>query len=278
MTYREESTKDVAERLSIAELVAVYENTEAEIRASFATISAATDRLTALFSGKFDVRLKGGHGQFAEIARIDFKEPDTTIAELRRDIWGALIDRSQVRRAMSIAAWDALQSKIRNDVPPPINADTLQGLIDQFKRDTPAMLEAAVHEVFNLLRPPGSRFKTNTEFELGERVILSRYIEPQWTGGRWRVAYGCEQNLIALENVFAMVAGELPRDKGSPYSDLSLAIQKPQGACIGETALCSFKGHKNGTLHLRFKRMDLVQKLNVIAGGNRLKPTQEVAE
>jgi Domain of unknown function (DUF4942) len=38
-----------------------------------------------------------------------------------------------------------------------------------------------------------------------------------------------------------------------------------------------FKAHRNGTLHLTFKRPDLVAKLNAIAGGKSLRGNRKPA-
>jgi hypothetical protein len=56
--------------------------------------------------------------------------------------------------------------------------------------------------------------------------------------------------------------------------DLQTAIKaiRIDQPCHGETDLFEFRGHKNRNLHLRFKRPDLVARLNAIAGGAVLKP------
>ena len=59
--------------------------------------------------------------------------------------------------------------------------------------NTSTFIEEAVHEVFEFLRPRNSRYKTNTEFEIGKRVILIA-VENKWAvafawiiKGRFRV-------------------------------------------------------------------------------------------
>jgi hypothetical protein len=49
--------------------------------------------------------------------------------------------------------------------------------------NTSTFIEEAVQEVFEYLRPRNSRYKTNTEFEIGKRVILSWAVERKWDGG-----------------------------------------------------------------------------------------------
>ena len=177
---------------------------------------------------------------------------------------------------MSIADWTAFERQINDGEPPPIDVPTISGMIDQFRADIPDMLQKAVKEVFEWLRPPGSRYKTNTEYEIGERVVLGWMVRREL--GRWRVNYDREQNLLALENVFAIIGGQVPQQAGY-YSAISTAIRACEGgACHGATDLVEFRGYGNGNLHLRFRRMDLVRRLNAVAGGARLKPPEPRAE
>lgn len=269
-TWRPESEEDrMSPRLDLAKLVEIYQQSETEIRMSFARIGGAMGRLTneGLGGRYLHLKTKYDRGGFDWIGQLD-----EVITELRRDVWRTLIDRAQLRRFMSIKAWDDLTKQIDDEEPPQISIENLEAMVAQFRDEAPAMLKAAVEEVFNFLRPPRSEYKTNTEFEIGERAVLNYYIEPGWS--TWHIDYRHQQQLIALENVFRMVAGQLPREDGNHYSDLQAAIHalprsKP---CVGETEFFAFKGFKKGTLHLRFKRMDLVARLNAIAGGARLKP------
>ncbi len=60
------------------------------------------------------------------------------------------------------------------------------------------------------LRPPRSKYKTNTEFELGKKVILVWQIEKGWSRGMFRVNYHREKYITALDNVFHMIDGKVP--------------------------------------------------------------------
>ena len=58
------------------------------------------------------------------------------------------------------------------------------------------------------------------------------------------------------------------------YGALHDAINgSPDGT--GETPLFGFRAHKNGTLHLRFLRADLLARFNQIVGGAALRPTED---
>jgi hypothetical protein len=276
MTWAEPEDGALVEHNTVEELVRVYEKAEADIRSGFALVVCAMASLNAtVAAGKSDLYLRTRHDRQG-IARFD--DPDEHLVQLRRDVWRTLIERMQVRRAMSIAAWDKLQRQVNDEDPPAITADNLHDMIAQFREDIPAMLKAAVDEVFDWLRPHGGRYKTNSEFEIGERVVLTGVVSRGF-GRTWGTQYNSrDQHLIALENVFYMVAGT-PRPEGGYYSDIAAAIKTIPNdqPCVGGTPMFEFRGFKNGNLHLKFRRPDLVAKLNAIAGGNRLKPAPAAA-
>jgi hypothetical protein len=129
-------------------------------------------------------------------------------------------------------------------------------------------LEEAVQEVFEYLRPPRSHLKTNTEFEIGRKVILSWIVEKGWNRGRFKINYHREKYITALQNVFQMLDGKGPvKSYNGELHDF--ITDSPDGK--GETPYFRFKGYQNGNLHLEFKRPDLVARLNAVAGGNRLR-------
>jgi len=269
----------VIERATIEELARAYEEAEAKIVAAFGVVADSLRLIhRALYDDGSSPRGQGitciTVNRFRRES-VDFGETDFAIEELRRDAWRTLINRSRVRMAMSVAAWNELSSKIEHGTPLPITVENVMGVIDALRADVPKMLEDAVREVFGALRPPGSRYKTNTEFELSERVVLAHWIEAankytfRWTPNHYRV-----QDFITLNNVFNLLDGKLLDGDGPYYGELGTAISKTPAdvQCHGETEYFEYRGYRNGNLHLRFKRLDLVKKLNTIAGGLTLKP------
>jgi len=56
---------------------------------------------------------------------------------------------------------------------------------------------------------------------------------------------------------------------GDMTTQIQATIQDKKDTCETEYFKC--KWYMKGTLHLEFKRMDLVEKLNKMVGGNRLR-------
>lgn len=268
-------SNDIATRATVEEMVACYDRTVAALRAGYELIDGALCDFGAAFQnggGRYSV------GSSRRSSDVTFEDPGPAIVEIRRSAWRAVVERLKVRRMMSIKKWKELSEKLDRDEPPVFTVELVMGLAKQVASDGPEMIRESVVEVFDFLRPPQSRFKTNTEFALGKRVILSGTVESYWCS-KWHVRDWCQQRLIALENVFALCDGKPGAEIAGYYSAMASAIQEiPRDKpCVGETCYFKFKGHKNGTLHIEFKRPDLVRKLNAIAGGNRLVPVGQDA-
>ena len=275
MTFVTADEAVVAESLPVDALVRTYEQAELSIRAGFSQIAGALDSLDTTFAlGGHSPHLRTGGRRYD--SGFNFADPTDAIRELRRDCWQTLVERTQIRRIMSIKAWDAFSKELADGEPPPITIETVSGMLAGLKADIPDMLKAAVDEVFNFLRPHYDRFKTNTQLAIGERVVLEGYVETGY-GRTWCVRHCYQQNLLALENVFRMLDGKVQSERAGHWSDLENAIRvcPADGPCVGQTEYFEFKGYKKQTLHLKFRRMDLVRKLNAMAGGRRLTPTGE---
>ncbi len=255
--HRDLKGTEVADRQTVEELVESYASSEASIMSSFAEVARA---LKAIDTGP-------------NFRNVNFEEPKTLIESLRRGAWQEIVARAEVRKVMSVKAWQELNQKLDREEPLPINVANVSGFIEQLKMDVPEMLTEAVHEAFDFLRPHWNRFKTNSQFEIGRKVILDYALESGYGGSHWRITTHWDQKFIALENVFAMLDRKLKTQAPKThYSALSNAVRESGPDCHGATDLFEFKGYKRGTLHLTFRRPDLVARLNATAGGNRLKP------
>jgi len=250
----------LTEHTTIADMVRVYQEAEADIRAGFGLVKRGMERVN----------------ESTRLRDVDVDNPDETASELRRAFWRSMVTKLQMERAMSVKQWNEFDQKLRHDAPPPVTVEIVEGMVRQFRADLPEMLQRSVKEMFEWLRPRDSEYKTNSEYEIGKRVVLNGVIRRGYLD-HWDVNYHYEQDLRALENVFLLCDCRVVREKASHYSDLSLSIKAcpVSGPCRGETEYFRFSGYKKGTIHLEFKRPELVAKLNAIAGGMRLKPSAE---
>jgi hypothetical protein len=258
----------LAPRLTIEEIVRVYNECVAQIRGGYAMVSAAEQRLNDVFvmEGRGSISAARNH-------RISFANPSDALMEVRHAVWSSIIERLEVRRMMSVARARELDEQLRQHKMPEITHETVAQLLKGFFQNLDKMLEEAVEEVFDWLRPPRSEYKSNSEYEVPRKVVLGHIAEP-WGKfhNRWSVSYGgyADTRLTALENVFSALDGQGKITK-THYSAISTVIRSEGYAGEGETPYFKFRTFHNGNMHMWMKRADLLARFNQIAGGKRLR-------
>ncbi len=259
----------LAARLPINALVDVYEQAAKDIRDGFALISRAQDKLSEAFVTD-RIRVDGDR-----FNRIDFDDVQPSINKLERELWGIMVGRLEIGQFMSVEAHKKLGEQLDRGELPALTRENVRAMAEGFRQQLPDMLKESVEEVFRMLTPSPvwDKFKTNNREIVGKRVILERTIDVScFSFMGYRVYYHREDSLRALENVFSSLDGKGQISKGY-YSELSGAIKAcpNDGPCEGETTYFKFKGYNRGTLHITFKRLDLVKRLNEVAAGQNLK-------
>lgn len=259
---------DLVPRETLSAMVASYKLAAIEIAQAYTLLDEAQTRLRADFLDapgyRFDTNPRTTYDRVGE------KAIQAVMGTLKRDAWAVILQRMEIRKILSIKRREELDRQISSgEGLPEVSEENILAMFESAAAKVSTYLEEAVKEVFEYLRPPHSSFKTNTEFEIGKRVILSWMVEKAWNRGKFRPNYNREKYLTALDNVFQMLEGKghVKTFHGQLYDAI---IESADGS--GETDYFKFRCYLNGNLHLEFKRLDLVAQLNAIAGGNRLKP------
>jgi len=245
---------ELTRQLSVPELVGAYEQTAGNIQEAFRLLREAEAQLAETFSGKYFINFDGVHDL----------DPKKILIRIRKQVWRSLLLRAGIQKVMSIKRRQELENRLEN-VDAEITQELVYDIFAGMAVQMPDMLKESAKEVFDILRRGAhvsNHHKTNVKnarFALGEKVILVGYANDHqwyWSG---------RDNLNAVDRMFHLLDG-----KGAPdgyYSELADAVNSRSK---GETEYFSFIKYKNGNLHLTFKRMDLVQRLNAIAGGEGL--------
>lgn len=276
--HRTPGQDDLARRQTIRDLVAAYSGAVEKFHTAYTLIADGEQLINAAFNlAQTDHHAITLRGRRWEAAVCD---PATVLENLRRDVWRAVVDRLEIRGMLSIHRAAELDDQLEKGELPELTEEAVWGFANALLARLPEMLEEAVQEVFEFLRPRGGsragKLKTNSEFEVPRRVILDWMVEIHgFSGHPFHVAYGRgnerdpEKRLTALDNVFSALDGRGQIQKGY-RSELTEAINaSPDGT--GETRYFRFRACKNRSLHLEFKRVDLLDRFNQIAGGRRLR-------
>lgn len=267
-------------------MVASYERSRALIIEGFASIAAAREEFKQHFAlgGSRTDRLSVNAHKHSHHSIDD--SPDHALEELKHKGWSVIVDRLELKKVMSAGRWHELQKQLDEGELPEITHDSVSqfGLLHINPRSLESMMKEAIVEVYRWLRPGNyDRYKRNGRFEIPERMALTWVVERQYLGSGFHVRYGSGRPndpsvmLLALENVFNWLDGKGQVAK-SHKSEIEQAIEKcTVRENLGTTPLFEFRCYKNNSLHIRFLRMDLVKRLNEIAGGLNLRGDEDGA-
>lgn len=263
-------------RMTVQAMVGAYKQAEVKIRDAFQSLMDAEQTLKAAFgdtSYRFDLdsAIRNRHGSF--------ERPEETLEYLRRDVWRSLVDKMGIRQILSTKRLEQLDRQIEKGQDeeghklPAIEEANVLAMMEGTAMQAESMVREMVREVYEMLTPQRSAYKTNEKCReaVGLKVIKTGWIRPQWHGGKFEVDHYHHDQIRAVNKVFYALdnrANEANRE--SYHGQLADAISKADRG-VGETEFFRFKCYGNGNLHLEFKRPDLVQRLNQIAGAGTVR-------
>lgn len=251
------------------QLLEEYKGALAKAKTGVSLLHEAKKLMATAFGGKDSVLPQG----FTDFSLEDLPRMVQAIETLmRRNFWGYVADKTEIRKIMSIKRRDELDKQIYYDtetlLPEPTEKSVFDFLNSNLGR-AKEFAEEAVMEVFNFLRPRKSvhQFKTNDEFMIGPKVLRERVMDVAYIA---RVAFGYEKHLWAMDNLFRLLDGKpVPKYPDDLVTTINTACQQNRDSAENDYA--RFRWYKKGSMHIEFKRLDLVAKLNEIAGKALLK-------
>lgn len=250
-TYRDPSdTTAVAARLSIAERCAQCRKAKESLLAAIALLA--------------DVPLANDH----EI-RSQFGNPVDACLYVERVFWQRFVEDTGVKSMMSIKKREELDRQLYPDrcrrfhdqsaALPPFEEAQVYAFFDAICRGAGDMIKDAIREVFEWLRPANRHYKTNDDFMIGRKVILS-YMAEHYTG----VNYHRRAEVDALGNVLHMLDGRGVRKHPDTLSN-AISNAWRNGDTFEDEYLIA-KKFANQNAHLTFKRPDLIAQINASSG------------
>jgi len=255
----------VIKRESLTEMVDSYNQACRNVDQAFELLEVAKIRLESSF---------GGYG-FDCISLMRYhNKPDEIKSQLKKAAWETLLDRIEIKKVMSNKAIDELHKSFENikDIPE-ITLTSLNEIIMGMLENAPEYAKGMYKEAYEILMPGNNQndeYKTNKKNarrSLGKKVIITWVVEISY-GGRYGIMGSrSEERLLCVDKVFHILDGKgIPKGYRSPLIDA--IVQTETGRDYGETEYFKFRCCKNRNLHLEFKRMDLVEKLNRVAGNS----------
>lgn len=192
-------------------------------------------------------------------------------------------DKEDSKKGMKINCWKVLFSRIKNLLPageiskiekqladgnvPEFTETNIHKLMFSFITRGDEFKKQMIEDVFDFLRPRRTGLKTNQRTALKEKAIIPGIIEHNkyWT----HLSSYREDHVWDMDKVFHLLDGAgVPKYPGNLVTKVREAMSEKKWQT--ETEYFECRWHKNGNLHIRFKRMDLVLEINKIAGCDKL--------
>ena len=189
---------------------------------------------------------------------------------MQNSYWRKIVQLADIERCMSLKDQEALRRQLEQNELPPLTADNVEAFIAKIKTDLPDMVDRAIGEVFEALRPGCSyrEYITNQKnaFVIGKRVIHTYGVDSGYSRlNGLRLNYRAEPFFRSLDSVFHLLEGKLPPTyPGGAVTQMR--TQLDAGQTSGEVEYWKWKAFQNGNVHIEFKRLDLLAQLNVICG------------
>lgn len=257
----------VIKRDALLILVKNYKDAINDVKTAFALLERASKTLQTTFGENY--------ASFSLVPQMRYESTYEAMHKyIKKEAWRTLIDRFEFKKFMSSKKINKLDESLASNTIPDIEVSTVLEIIEGMSNDIQDNLVDMVREVMDILTPGKNQWdkyatnKKNSISKLGNKVILEWCIE--FFYDRFQVTETGYKRLMCIEKVFHTLDGKgVPKGYRSPLIDAINATRFESPA--GETDYFIYKCHKNNNLHLEFKRIDLVDQINLLASeGNTL--------
>lgn len=180
-------------------------------------------------------------------------------SELDISMWRRAFDLTGFKQLMDAQAVDEFEKSLY-PTPPEFTEGTIRATFIDLRMNAESMFRRGVFNVFRYL---SDDYRTNARepFRIGRKVVMSGMVCSSYkAGGHLRINYGSHSSdkLNDLDRVVQTLDGQVFQ----PHilrSAMDLVFEQGE---VFENSYYRAKAYKNGNLHLEFKRLDLLEKVN----------------
>lgn len=187
-------------------------------------------------------------------ARINESQEDLR-RTLDSNLWNRAFDLTGFKQLMDAQAVAEFQRSLTPN-PPEFTEATIRATFIDLRMNADSMFQRGVFNVFRYL---SNDYRTNAAepFRIGSKVIMEWMVGPSYRKGLC-LRSGATDRINDLDRVFQTLDGKPFQPRGLT-SAMDAAFEVRQ---VFENDLYRAKAFKKGTLHLEFKRQDLLDKVN----------------
>ena len=196
------------------------------------------------------------HGQYLMPRGALMQEDDARIrAELDTSMWRRAFDMTGFKQLMDAQAVAEFEKSL-SPRPPEFTDATIRATFIDLLNKSQEMFRRGVFNVFRYL---SDDYRTNASepFRIGRKVVMGWMIGPSYRRGL-QIRHGSSDKLNDLDRVFVTLDGKQFQAR-TLESAMNAAFEDGQ---VFESDYYRAKAFKNGNMHLEFKRLDLLDKVN----------------
>lgn len=177
-------------------------------------------------------------------------------AELDCSMWRRAFDMTGFKQLMDAQAVSEFEKSL-SPMPPEFTEANIRATFIDLRLNACGMFRRGV---FNVFRQLSDDYRTNAKepFRIGRKVVMSWMVGPSFRRGL-QIRYGSSADkLNDLDRVFQTLDGKQFQPR-TLESAMNAAFEAGK---VFESDYYRAKAFKNGNLHLEFKRLDLLDKVN----------------
>lgn len=223
----------------------------------------AISQLTANIGGgnAADWAMKQGHRYDCWLMEKPEKAMPAITRNIDRSLWRELMLKSGMLSLMDAQARDQWHQNLEDGDLPAISEANILSTFEQLHQSKAEVFERGIINVFKGL---SWDYKTNSPCFFGKKIIINDLV----THNRWgfSLTWGYKRDQLAdLERMLYLLDGKaIPDNRGDISINLMNHIRENPGKDVYEDMYFSIRYFQKGTAHLKFKRPELVEKMNDI--------------
>lgn len=256
---------------TVMDIVHKYQNAQKAIEQAYFMLEYAHKELSPV--AKYVNVMTSGYSRSGENAARNIEEVNNSI---KADIWKAILDKTHATEFMTPKRLETFRKTLEKpENLPDITPETIRDFVENVLNNAPDMLKEFIKETFDWLQPGNwqLKYKTNekSKYEIKEKIIKSYVFRRKYSGVGVELRYRCRDQIQAMDNAFNLMDGKgTSKYPGNALTVIETACNDKKMEC--ETDYFKLKFYLNGNCHIQFKRIDLVNQMNKIAGEFLVKP------
>ena len=192
---------------------------------------------------------------------------DEAIKQIDQTFWRVAFEKTGFMQIFDADSRKKFDDEIRSKTPEFNMANIRTTFFDLSQKAD----EMFVDGIVNVFRRLSGRYQSNDVFKIAEKIVLTGYVQPGWYSGGKEFRHGyAEDAMNDIDRVFKTLDGKKHNPRELTCS-MNESFKKNEHY---DDDYFHAKAYKNSNLHLTFKRVDLLEKANLIIakhyGGNAI--------